>query len=238
MFGLQLQRLPKTRPPLRTEQKPQTAQKPGARKYYNTGLLTPLEENSMALNDAFYSDQQALEHLYQGTQMDLYRAVVDQCIHQHLALNDKAILDVGCGVAYLLSSIRQAFSPRSLAGCDFSRQAVERSRESFPEMQFFQHDIYDPIPRKYDVVFCTEVLEHLERPFIALANLANALLPGGVLVITVPNGRKDAGIEHLNFWSPESWRVFLERECPAAQVSNTTIVDGRWNFAVVRFPPV
>lgn len=41
----------------------------------------------------------------------------------------------------------------------------------------------------YDVAVCWQVLEHLERPEAALANLSSALKPGGLLVLGVPNRR-------------------------------------------------
>jgi predicted methyltransferase len=33
---------------------------------------------------------------------------------------------------------------------------------------------------------------------------------GARIVITVPDGRKDIFLGHINFWSSESFRVFLE----------------------------
>jgi len=40
-----------------------------------------------------------------------------------------------------------------------------------------------------DLIFCTEVLEHLERPEEAVGELARVLAPGGRLVVSVPNDR-------------------------------------------------
>jgi 2-polyprenyl-3-methyl-5-hydroxy-6-metoxy-1,4-benzoquinol methylase len=92
------------------------------------------------------------------------------------------------------------------------------------------------LPNRYDVIFCTEVLEHLEKPHVALANLVAALNPGGILVLTVPDGRQDTINEHLNFWSPEGWRAFLIRECPQAELATRKLLNGPYNFALLRFP--
>ena len=37
-----------------------------------------------------------------------------------------------------------------------------------------------------DVALCTEVLEHVPHPQVAMAELARTIRPGGVLVLTVP----------------------------------------------------
>jgi SAM-dependent methyltransferase len=39
---------------------------------------------------------------------------------------------------------------------------------------------------KYDLVLCEQVLEHVEDPYLAVANLSQILKPGGILHISVP----------------------------------------------------
>ncbi len=52
------------------------------------------------------------------------------------------------------------------------------------------HDLCRPIPaelhRKFDVVFCTEVLEHTRQPFNAADSLLDLTKPGGVIAVTTP----------------------------------------------------
>jgi SAM-dependent methyltransferase len=48
-------------------------------------------------------------------------------------------------------------------------------------------DIDGVVPRhRFDVVVCTEVLEHTLDPFAAASNLRDLLKPGGVLLLTTP----------------------------------------------------
>jgi len=211
-------------------------QRTGSDKYFNTGQLTPLEENSKSLYDRFYGDQQALEDYYQGYRIQFY-GEVSRCVREHLrTLDDKRLLDVGCGTGHLLSELSSWSRPQSLHGCDFSDAAMAYSKVKFPGASFFVQDITRPIPGAYDVVLCTEVLEHIERPFVALQHLLRVVVPGGVLVLTVPNGRLDQANEHINFWSPESWRAFLERECPHSSIQAGTLMENRINFAILRLP--
>jgi 2-polyprenyl-3-methyl-5-hydroxy-6-metoxy-1,4-benzoquinol methylase len=208
--------------------------KPLAAKYFNTGRLNPIEENSVMLYDSFYKDAEAVEDYYRSERVAFYKEVVDHFKCHGLNLDGKIVADMGCGVGYLLSEINNNFSPKSLTGYDFSKEAVDFSRKKFPDSSFVVHDIYDALQSSYDFIFCTEVIEHLESPHLALRNLLSAINPAGVLILTVPNGRIDNLIEHINFWSPESWRAFLSRECQDMTISTSTLFDGKVNFAIVK----
>lgn len=49
-------------------------------------------------------------------------------------------------------------------------------------------DLRDPTEEKaYDVVLCTDVLEHIQEDDIVVKHLVTALKPGGVLVVTSPS---------------------------------------------------
>jgi 2-polyprenyl-3-methyl-5-hydroxy-6-metoxy-1,4-benzoquinol methylase len=222
-FGLRVMRLPRSGPP-------------GGGKYFNTGNLQPLEENSRDLYDHFYSDHEVLLQYYDEQRLAFYTAVSDCLRDNGLKLDGKDLLDVGCGTGHLLFELQKWSKPRSLVGCDFSEEAMKFSRERFPGCRFFTHDICGPLPGIYDVVLCTEVLEHLEKPFVAIQHLINAVRPGGHVVITVPNGRLDQLNEHINFWSPESWKAFVERECPDSTVATSLLQAGRYNFALIQRP--
>ncbi len=68
-------------------------------------------------------------------------------------------------------------------------------------------------PATFDVVLCTEVLEHHPEPINVVAELARVLKPGGVLLLTAPLG---SGIhqEPYHFYggyTPFWYRRFLRR---------------------------
>ena len=208
----------------------------GAHKYFNTGKLLPLEENSVELNNTFYSDEQALSEYYGADRLSFYDNVSAYLQGAGLAFDGKRILDVGCGVGFLLAALKTWTRPESMSGCDFSEAAITASRKRFPGHKFFVQDIYQAIPGSYDIVLCTEVLEHLLHPDRGIQNLYRAVRPGGWLVVTVPNGRVDNIIEHINFWSPESWGVFLNDQFPGHDVKVDTFRAGQNNIAIIRRP--
>ena len=107
------------------------------------------------------------------------------------------VLDAGCsqGIAALLLA-REGFE---VLGIDIEHSAVdfalaERSRESesvAQRLSFEVGDLTEDLKAKYgafDTILFGEVIEHLAHPENVLANLANALKPGGIVLLTTPYG--------------------------------------------------
>lgn len=119
-------------------------------------------------------------------------------------------LDVGCACGHS-TEIMRGFRPEAVwLGADFSKTAIARARETFPELEF-RHvasaaDLAALGP--FDGVVCSEVLEHAPDD----AALAEALLriTAGTLVVTSPWARvSDPG--HLRVYTTQSLRAIFER---------------------------
>lgn len=99
------------------------------------------------------------------------------------------VLDVACGTGELLSQLGPAMT--ELTGADVSIRALERARRVCPRARFVQLDIEaSALPETFDVIFCTNALEEMERDGEALRHMTPMLSPGGVLVLVTPH-RKD-----------------------------------------------
>jgi len=68
-----------------------------------------------------------------------------------------------------------------------------------------------------------EVLEHILHPVTAFRNLLEIVMAKGILLITVPNGRYETFSGHINFWSPESWDVFISENSGGLKYSTGRI---------------
>lgn len=136
-----------------------------------------------------------------------YQSIIDL---SRSNLTGKAVLDASCGTGVLCEEISSMFSPNPFCAYDFSKSCVNVTKSlSIPNLYCSVHSLYEPINKLYDVIFCSETLEHLLYPQVALQNILNALVCGGVAVITVPNGKLDTYEQHIHFWSIDSWRLFL-----------------------------
>ena len=98
------------------------------------------------------------------------------------------VLDLGCGNGSLSHVIAEHGC--EVVGIDTSAPGIAISRQSFPECQFIQADIYD-IPdtdllHSFDVVLAIEVIEHLLYPKELAKNAKKCLKPGGKLIISTP----------------------------------------------------
>ncbi len=109
-----------------------------------------------------------------------------------------SLLDVGCGDGALLRMLHKRYPKVSFHGVDLSAVVIERNQAALPHMQFATANVaVDPLPGSYDVVVCTEVLEHLDDPAKALRTIAEATKPGGHAVITTPTGTVHATERHF-----------------------------------------
>jgi 2-polyprenyl-3-methyl-5-hydroxy-6-metoxy-1,4-benzoquinol methylase len=114
-----------------------------------------------------------------------------------------SMLDVGCGNGELLALVAESLGAHgerlaTLAGADLSPDQIERNRRRMPTADFFPLDVQAAsIPRTFDVVVCSEVLEHLDDGPTAVANLARMVAPGGRLLLTCPAGTMYATERHF-----------------------------------------
>ncbi len=170
--------------------------------------------NSKENQDNFFKDPKSKENLYHPELLKFYKDVALTIKTNNIDLNNKSIADVGCGNGNLLVNINNTFKPAKIHGYDFAQSALAQAKSKIPTGEFGEHDIYLPLPQQFDMIFCTEVLEHLLHPEVALKNLVAGVKQGGNVFITVPNGRTDTYKGHINFWSVESWKMFIEKNIP------------------------
>lgn len=186
-FGLELRRIPK-----------------GAQAY----LAKPLDHERDATEyDHIWGDNIFVKTYLDATRKAFYTELLAYSTRHGVFEKAEAVADVGCGPGYLLKLISEKCNPKRLVGYDFSSEVLSVAKGIAPEAEFVQHDIYAELHAQFDLLFCTETLEHLYYPHKALIRLLTA---APTVVITVPNGRIDTYPGHINFWSLESWKLFME----------------------------
>lgn len=131
-------------------------------------------------------------------------------------LQPVSILDVGCGEGFTLDKFYNNNLGKELVGIDFLDKAIEIGKKAHPHLKLQPGTIYHiPFkPSSFDLVVCTEVLEHLEFPEKALDQLEKVTKK--YCIISVPHepwfmlanflrgknlSRWGNDIEHINHWS-------------------------------------
>lgn len=98
------------------------------------------------------------------------------------------ILDVGCGAGAFTGLLKRNKPDLEIYGVDISKKAIEIAKKDFPDVSFSVASAYRlPFPDNFfDAAVMKCVLEHLEDPDKALAELRRALKPGGLFWSITP----------------------------------------------------
>lgn len=99
------------------------------------------------------------------------------------------VLDVGCGPGVMTEAVLQRGG--RFDGLDLSPEMVREAQEKFghlPGVHFAEGNIeaIDAGDNSYDQLICMAVIEYLNSPERALAEMHRVLKPGGIAIITVP----------------------------------------------------
>lgn len=104
----------------------------------------------------------------------------------------KSCLDIGCGSGAV--SLFMASQGKRVLGIDISESSVNACREGARKLGLKDIALFDSMdfPKekpdtKFDMVICSEVLEHIRDDKRALEEIHRLLNPGGLLVISVPS---------------------------------------------------
>jgi trans-aconitate methyltransferase len=97
------------------------------------------------------------------------------------------VLDAGCGTGVLLQQISQEYPRVQLTGSEYSPHGIEFARKRLPDVEFHALDLSKAsLQRKFDLITCIDVLEHIPDDRAALKNLLQ--MTGGHMILAVPLG--------------------------------------------------
>jgi SAM-dependent methyltransferase len=111
------------------------------------------------------------------------------------------VLDLGCGEGHFLKALREAGADP--VGVEIAEAAVKRARGNVPgaDVRLIEPDGSLPLGHnEIDLIWCSEVLEHIPDVGHALLEMRRVLKRGGRALLTVPyNGRLHAALTAVRF---------------------------------------
>lgn len=136
-------------------------------------------------------------------------------------LKIESVLDAGCGEGFTLNKLRENKIGKIHEGIDYSKEAIYLGKKAYPNLHILQGNIYDLKYKdnSFDLVICSEVLEHLEDPQKALKELSR--VSKKYILLSVPNEPffyffnytqwgKDIG--HINKWTFLGFKRLTQKE--------------------------
>jgi len=143
-------------------------------------------------------------------------------LREHVRRGDRA-LDLGCGDGTFTAALARAGAKP--VGVEVAEAALRRARAAHPEIRFLFAALDGPLPLDdgaFDVVWASEVIEHVGDTARWLSEVRRVLRPGGRLLLTTPNHPRLAilfcGLEryaeplsdHLHLYTRRSLRRLLK----------------------------
>jgi SAM-dependent methyltransferase len=132
----------------------------------------------------------------------------------------RSVVDIGCGPATKLIEILKPVASE-LVGLD-TEAAVEYCRRLHGDEVFHAVDLERPaldLNRTFDLVICSDVIEHLEDPDLLLDLLLRLVAPSGLIVLSTPerdglrgpdSNVPPAALEHVREWNRSEFATYLE----------------------------
>ncbi len=132
------------------------------------------------------------------------------------------VLDLGCGAGEFTALAAAAGA--SVVGIEVAQAALVRARTAHPGVDFRSTEIDGPLPladNSFELVWASEVIEHVADTARWLSEVRRVLVPGGRLLITTPShGRLRLAIggierfseplgDHLHLYTRRSLRELL-----------------------------
>jgi len=150
-------------------------------------------------------------------------------------------IDIGCGTGLISRHLS-----RGSVGIDLNPRNIEKAKINAPDNEYYLVDIEGSLPfpdNYFNTAVCTEVLEHLLEPEKALGEIKRVLVPGGLVIGSVPGKSlfwklRELSFSHQSFAAElyhrhRDWGEVIDLLTPFFQVMKIYSKFGQMNYFFV-----
>lgn len=133
--------------------------------------------------------------------------------------NMRTFMEIGCGTGFVLSGVVAEFPRVEVTGTEIFSKGLIHANRRVPGAEFIQADArHLPFEAHFDAIGAFDVLEHIEEDERVLAQIFRALVPGGTVILTVP--------QHSWLWSRQDELAHHARRYNAADLQKKVEAAG------------
>ena len=159
----------------------------------------------------------------------LRKKKINALVKDRVKAGGQNILDLGCAAGYISADWRDN---NYIIGLDISQKSVDQAKHLLSQAYLLdlETDTWPPqvTDKKFDIILCAEIIEHLFNPQDFLNKLKDLLQPQGSIILTTPNflvwnnrlrmllgnyGQKEIfnDSSHIRLFSYNSLKVLLDK---------------------------
>lgn len=100
---------------------------------------------------------------------------------------NKKVLDAGCGTGWFAGAANKRKA--NVTAMDIGPDLLQKVSKKYPNISTVEGSVMNmPFSdNSFDIVISSEVIEHVENPEKAIAEISRVLKPNGIAIITTPN---------------------------------------------------
>lgn len=141
------------------------------------------------------------------------RRFIINALKKYINKKDFSVFDYGIGEGSLLKEIKDKFQLHevTVGGCDISEIAINLTKKKISTPYLFCEP-FPKIDKKFDLIICSEVIEHTENYLKILEWIFSKLNGEGVLILTTQSGRlynSDKYTKHVQHFKIEELNPVL-----------------------------
>jgi len=145
------------------------------------------------LDDLYSYGTNPITKVLHRNRINLFYLLIKGLIEEQVVQRFDSAIDIGCNAGFYAKLISD-LGFKDVLGIDIVDQYISKANSTFSFLSRSKTLTYEllsaeeiPTSRRYDLVLCTEVIEHTHDPQKVADNIASILNVGGIAIVSLPN---------------------------------------------------